>query len=88
MPPVVGYGYFLESPILRCHHLFLRKMAVEEECRNSFLMTYHYPVLGGASTNQKYQPDHQYKISVLVSLTSFYGENSDGCPEKLATFSG
>ena len=38
------------ADILQCHHLFPRKMLCEDLlCRNSVLLTYHFPDLGSAS---------------------------------------
>ena len=71
---------------------FLAKWRLRNECRNSILMTRHYPDLGSGSdclcrVGNLIQPirsttqiwvvmRHQYGISVLVSQTSFGGETS------------
>ena len=70
------------------------KWRLRNECRNSRLMTRHYPDLGSASDwlkqiSRAARPirssiqiwvvtRHQYGISALVSQTSFLGETSGG----------
>ena len=72
--------------------VFPAKWRLRNECRNSILMTRHYPDLGSASdwscrVGNLIQPirgttqiwvvtRHQYGISALVSQTSFGGETS------------
>ena len=76
--------------------------SLRNECRNSILMTRHYPELGSASdwsccVGNLIQPirstiqiwvvtRHQYGISALVSRTSFGGETS-GSVAKCRLFS-
>ena len=76
---------------------FPAKWRLRNECRNSILMTRHYPDLGSASdwlnqishaarpirsTTQIWVVTrHQYGISALVSQTSFRGETSGGVAE-------
>ena len=78
---------------------FSAKWRLRNECRNSILMTRHYPDLGSASdwlnqishaarpirgTTQIWVVTrHQYGISALVSLTSSGGENSGGVAKSL-----
>ena len=82
--------YFATLPLVSPPKLRLRN-----ERRNSILMTRHYPYLGSASDwlNQISHPAwpirsttqiwvvtrHQYRISSLVSQTSFGGETSLSC---------
>ena len=81
---------------------FPAKWRLRNERRNSILMTRQYPDLGSASdwschVGNLIQPvrsttqiwivmRHQYRISVLVSQTSFGGETS-GCVVKCPLFS-
>ena len=81
---------------------FPREMTSRNDCRNSILMTCHYPDLGRASdwsfrVENSLQPirsnnqvrvvtRHQNGISALDSPTSFRGETS-GCVAKCRLFS-
>ena len=68
---------------------FPAKWRLSTVCRNSILITRHYPDLGSASDwscherNQEHYPDlgsecQWYEISAVVAQTSFPGETSGG----------
>ena len=90
------------ADIWRRYHWFPAKWHLRNECRNSILMTRHYPDLGSASdwscrVGNLIQPirsttqiwvvtRHQCGISALVSKTSFGGETT-GSVAKCGLFS-
>ena len=76
---------------------FRRKWHLRNECRNSILMTCHYPGLGSTfdwlkqishvaqlirgTTQIWIRMHHQYGISVLISQMSFRRETRSGAPK-------
>ena len=82
---------------------FPRKLRLSHDCRNSILMTRHYPDLSSDSdwyrVENLLQPmrsttqiwvvtRHQREIFSLVYQTSFCGESSGGVAKMSAVFSG